>query len=617
VNDSLIISDTLTVNDSLVIEDSVILYDTAIVYPKHFYKNSFKIEREFFIRSDYRYTGDLIEPFQFNFIKDLGIPGQLNESFIYGVGFSGISYMTDGILINNRNDNSFDLNLIQSEDIETIEILPATRGFLYGPGTNPVTVNFLTRDFITAQPYSSIKYYQGPGGEAFVDGSFNALVSKDFQFSFDVTNRKYDSSYINTSFSTWLVRLKAKYYFSSNTYLTASYNYADKKTGLWGGVNRDSIIMLGLQLDDLLYTPDEVPVNNSFRKQNDLLHYSSLRLTSIQSENSRTEFTLYQHFKESKMDDSYNTENDNTTWGINLNQNLGLKPFSFYAALIYEQNNLETWYSGINSTIIFPYYQRKENYFALSGTLSLNLIKNLTPSVFYKFNGITTEFGENNSADYNGSGFGADLSYEILDDISIYIGYSTFDKSFYKDNKTNVFETGLTYQTINYFADVKYFRRENSNIFWGTGFPSIIPDFYEIGDLSGVGLSSSFRYWYLQFETQASAYKANKGSLYSVPDFRFIGGLYFRGNLFDDNLNLKAGLKFTYTGEITTITEYYGLFKVDPTYKLDFLLSGEIRKAAIVYFAIENLLDKQYYITPFYPMPGVSLRFGLAWEFLN
>jgi outer membrane cobalamin receptor len=56
---------------------------------------------------------------------------------------------------------------------------------------------------------------------------------------------------------------------------------------------------------------------------------------------------------------------------------------------------------------------------------------------------------------------------------------------------------------------------------------------------------------------------------------------------------------------------------VEPIYKLDFILSGEIRKAAIVYFSIENILDKQYFITPYYPMPGISLRFGLAWEFLN
>ncbi|MFO7526389.1 MAG: putative porin, partial [Ignavibacteriaceae bacterium] len=103
----------------------------------------------------------------------------------------------------------------------------------------------------------------------------------------------------------------------------------------------------------------------------------------------------------------------------------------------------------------------------------------------------------------------------------------------------------------------------------------------------------------------------------TVPEYSFNVGLYFRGNLFEDNLNLKSGLKFSYIGEHISPTNWIGRFKVDQAYRLDFILSGEIRKAAIVYFTIENLLDRKYYITPYYPMPGISLRFGLAWEFLN
>lgn len=615
IRDSLIISDTLTVNDSLFIKDYVEVYDTAIIYPKHLYQNSFKVERDVFLRNDYRYTGNLIEPFQFNFIKDLGLPGQSNETFIYGVGFDGISYLMDGMLINDRNFNRLDLNLVQSEDIETIEILPSPRGFLYSPFNNPVTVNFITRDFIPPQPYSRIKYYQGPYGEAMVDGSFNALFSKNFQFSFDVTNRKYDSSYANTAFSTWQAKAKAKYFFNNNFYLTASYNYVTRTTGLWEGVNRDSIVSLGSSLEELLYEPDFAPVNSPFKKQDDLVHFSTLRLTSVQSENSRTELTLFQSFKEMKIENNTYAEYDNSTIGVNLGQQITFSPISIYLKGDYERNVLENWMRlRSDSYFIQSYTKNFLSFYSFSGSASLNVIDNFVPSVFYKSSSSNFKSVELNN-DFLSSGFGADVIYKPINSLSLYIGYSLFDKTYLEDDKTNSFETGITYKTENIFSDLKYFKRDNSNFYVQnkSEFNGRFANF----DFNGIALSANLIYWYLQFETSSSAYFANSGELNSVPDYRFTGGLYFRGNLFEDNLNLKSGLKFTYTGEINLITEQYGLLVVDPSYKLDFILSGEIRKAAIVYFTVENILDRKYFITPYYPMPGISLRFGLAWEFLN
>ncbi|MCJ7552457.1 MAG: TonB-dependent receptor plug domain-containing protein [Ignavibacteriaceae bacterium] len=616
ITESLVISDSIAVSDSLIIKDSILVYDSAIVFPKHLSENSFEVKRDIYLRNDYKYAGDLFEPFQFNFIKDLGFPGQPNETFIYGLGFTGIGYLLDGILVNDRRSNGFDLNLIQSEDIETIEIIPSPKGFLFSSWNNPVALNFITRDFIPAQPYSRIKYYQGPDGEAMVDGSFNAAFSKNFLLSFDVTNRKYDSTYANTAFSTWQAKVKAKYFFSTSLYLTAAYNYADKKTGLSGGVDRDSIFALGWQLDNLLYDPDFAPVNSPFLIKNDLLHFTSLRLNAIQSEDSRTEFTLYHQFKESKTNDTFNTELDNTTFGVNLYQVFKYRPFSFNATGSYERNKLEAWYSGDNSGLFIPYDERTVNFFSLAGIVSLNLLEDLTPSVFYKISKSSSE-SAGSQVDVVSSGFGADVTYKPIEDILLYVGYSMFDKTFFEDDKTTTFETGLRYKTENIFADVKYFRRDNTNIFLGAGIPAISANLYEIGNISGLGLSANVIYWYLQLETQTSAYFANEEDLYSIPDFRFIGGLYFRGNLFQDNLNLKTGLKFTYTGNINSLTEQYGLLAVDSSNKLDFILSGEIRKAAILYFTWENLLGNEYYITPFYPMPGGSIRFGLAWELLN
>ncbi|WP_407930378.1 putative porin, partial [Ignavibacterium album] len=87
--------------------------------------------------------------------------------------------------------------------------------------------------------------------------------------------------------------------------------------------------------------------------------------------------------------------------------------------------------------------------------------------------------------------------------------------------------------------------------------------------------------------------------------------------LFDNNLDLKAGFIFTYFGKQNFSSVETRIIKVPSVSRLDFSLAGEVRKAAIVYFIIENIFDKKYYLTPYYPMPERNFRFGIAWEFLN
>lgn len=611
--DSLVIADTLIIGDTLSLKEEIIVEDLVIFFPKYLYEHSYQFNRDVFIRNDYTYTGNFLEPFQFNFIRYLGTPGQYHETFIYGVGFNGVSYLQDGILINDRLSNALDLNLVQSEDIETIEIIPSPRGFLYGPVNNPVAVNFITRDFIPPQPYSRIKYYQGPYGEAFVDGSFNALVSRKLQFSFDVTNRKYDSSYTNTAFSTWMAKVRARYYFDNNLFLTANYNYVDKQTGNWQGVDADSILRIGVPIETLLYETDFAPVVNRFGKTNELLHNASLRVTSIQSEDSKTEFTLYHQFYELKNGfNFYNTESDNTTLGINISQNLGLNPFNIYSAFVYENNKVD-FPNSDSQGITY-----KNNTFTFSGNISVNLLEKITPSVFFKYKRIVSDDSPMSFGAKSLIGYGSDLTYQPIQSVTFYIGYSEFEKLIFNERKTKNFEAGITYKSENHYADLRYFNRNNADIWQYLGGEENIIT----GNLSGLGFSGSANYSYFLLEVFASKYFKSKEdtreySLFIVPEYTFSAGLYFKGNLFEDNLNLKSGLRFTHIGKRFSPLIWRSSVKVDQINRLDFILSGEIRKAAIVYFTIENILDKQYYITPYYPMPGISLRFGLAWEFLN
>jgi hypothetical protein len=137
----------------------------------------------------------------------------------------------------------------------------------------------------------------------------------------------------------------------------------------------------------------------------------------------------------------------------------------------------------------------------------------------------------------------------------------------------------------------------------------------------------NYKFWLFLLETNTSYYIKTKydsslenyiDETANIPDWQFIGGLYVNDLFFDNNLDLKAGFKFYYTGEInSSVRWWWGSTIVEPTNKLDFNLAGEIQKVAIFYFQWENLFGNEYYITPHYPMPERNIKFGIAWELFN
>lgn len=169
--------DTLNNSDTTYIVPG---YSLFILKTSELDENNFFILRESIIKSNYRFAGDLLNDFPLSFQRDYGFVGYPNEILFYGLGSPFVNWMADGISLNDRFSNSYNLNLIQTEDIDSIEVVPLTRGFLYGSYMYPVTINFITRDFILPQPYSRIRYIQGPNREASVDANFHALVSKNF-----------------------------------------------------------------------------------------------------------------------------------------------------------------------------------------------------------------------------------------------------------------------------------------------------------------------------------------------------------------------------------------------------------------------------------------------------
>ncbi len=610
------IADTLLTSDSTKIEQTTAQPDSLIpIQGEPLTDVSAVINKNTFLFENYRYTGDLLRSFNLNFIKDLGFVGYPNETFIYGVGNGGISYMLDGVLWNNRYTNSLDLNMVQSEDIDSIEIVPSPRGFLYGPYNNPVTVNFITKDFIVPVPYARIKYYQGPDAEAMIDGRFSALLAKRWNLSFEITNRSIDSTYTNTEFSFWNVNAKLKYYLSNAVNITGWYYFVSTKQGLNGGVNVDSIANIPSSYNIDMYSL-EAPVVYPNQKLDVLQNNFGLRLLANTFNQSKLDLTFYYKYSLDALRNGLNTFNDNLetkTLGGALNYHYDEYKFlDFWLGANYDANKS----IGSDENNFSSNSELNYDYFSVSGVLQGNLLgKLIQPSIYYKYNNIdwqSDELPENFNE--GNSGFGLDINVNVDEKLSLYAGYSGVTQ--FGEEDATTFEVGGKLRYEGFFTNIKYFSRNyfiTYNIFvpWWTS--------YEIGyavqNAKGLGINLNYKYWVLLLETNFSYYfDINNSNPVDLPDIQLIAGLYVNGLFFNNNLDLKTGFVFYYTGEQTN-----NLFSsyVSPTNKLDFTLAGEIKKVAIFYFIWENLFYEQYYITPYYPMPDGNIRFGIAWELFN
>jgi hypothetical protein len=623
--DTLSFADSLLNTDSLRVEAKkgkmIPLYQTPLSV------ENLLIKKHDFLRIDYRYAADFFKLSPFFYLKDYGTLGQPNDLFLYGTNSKGISFFEDGVYHNNRYSNLLDLNHFQSESVDSIEIAPLPRGFIYGPYNNTVSVNLISKDPSPSLPYTRVKYYEGPYDETMIDGLFSVYVFRQLIASAEITNRIASNRYLNTDYSVWQAKAKLKYLLSDSINLIGTYRYSSSETGLNGGVDVDSILQATQNLESVLYNNLEAPVITESGRLKVKQHHFGLRLLSSFSKNSETDLTLFYKFyldenSNGQTGNSFTNKFRNKLWGAFLKQ--GFK-FDFLDARLfanYESNKFKDSYSS--GDILKDNYSSM-NLFSIAGILSAYLLDSaFVPSVFYKYAHYDYQFGENSYSGAN-PGFGFDVKYYLSKFLNFYAGYSEY-KPFYSDLRIKTAELGAKFLKENFLADLKLFNRKNFNLHYPVNY--INSSYTTESNIWGLSSQLGIRVWKIFLEARASYYDITERwydgiTTNNPPDVIFTTGLFFRDFLFNDNLDLKAGFEFTYFGKQTIsfspnidLVGGSDLF-INPSNRLDFIAAGEIQKVAIVYFTWENLFDNDYYLVRFYPVPERNIRFGLSWELFN
>ncbi|MHC1738628.1 MAG: putative porin [Ignavibacteriaceae bacterium] len=593
------------------------------------------IRRDETLFSSYRYSADFFSSFPSAFLRNYGFMGQPNELIIYGAGNNGISYFLNSVPINDPFYNYYDQNYLQSENTDSVEIIPPSRSFLYGTENNLAGLNFLTRDFVPPAPYSRLRYIEGPNDEGAVDFQFNTMLSSKANLFLDISNKKSDDTYSNSASAFWQANLKLKYFFSNNLNISGSYFYNKGTISLNGGVDYDKIASQYSTPDEILYNEYQAPVLYQYRYRKNDQHKIQIKSLLKLSDNSFTELNLYNHKSldenrqnehglsttqvSQKYDDSYNI------LGAALKQNFSLSLFHLDLYGFYENREMKSVYF-INPSNI-PDFSLKENIFGFAGNLNVNISSlGISPSFFAK----TVYFRENV---YNG--FGSDLLLQPFEKGKLYFGISRYERFHsyflnptYKPSVISL-DAYLDYTDEQFYGKVIFYQRSYDSDFPVTisSATTVLFDNLYTQDFGG-GVFLRYNYEFIETDLTLSYYtgKTSTDAKSPVPSLSGNLGVWYRNVHFDSSLVVKAGFSLRYTGEKGhTVSDPFSrmlavITSKDPVpaaFTIDLHVSGEIKQSAILYFTFENILDNQYYIEPYYPMPRRGIRFGVAWELFN
>jgi hypothetical protein len=634
--------DTTITNDSLTIKSSVkqnnFIRQTGLSDSSSYIT---RISRSFYSTEDYRNFSDILTYSPFAFLQDLGSLGQANEQMLYGLGFRNISYIRDGILLNNRFQNSFDLNRLNNEIVDSVEIAPITKGFLYGTYNNPVSVVFTNRTKFSMRPITQLKFFQASYDEGMVDVLFNLPVSKKFNVGINVSNTAIDSRFSNSDYESWKVNTQLLYQVNDEVNIIANYFFTYDTLALFGGLDTNK--MLDDNFSTVLYDANG---NNSSRYQLTYNNSGSIKVLLSLFPNLKSNFTVYLNSSSQQYiqnsDQSFENiprishENNFFTYGISLRNIYTQKSISADIIANYETTKSE-------GDLFSQDYN--QDYFSVSGDLKfpINNNKYFIPSVFGKI------------SSYAGKmliGYGADISGSLSKHLSYYGSISHFESPLTLLEKeasildsdvnpnpsvNNAVEIGLKLDYKNVWGKILYFNFKSE----GTNIPyseQSIVDSLLINEAttfvskdirnSGISFNLNFSFWKFIFSNNFSYYFSSRSDrVYASPDFTLAGKLFFNDIMFDNNLKLKMGINYRYTGGqipfvydyekslqlAQTLTPMVTFSAISPTFQLDLFLAGTVQEQATIFVTFENALDTEYYIVPYYFKQATTLRLGVSW----
>lgn len=374
---------------------------------------------------------------------------------------------------------------------------------------------------------------------------------------------------------------------NNQTTITTEFSHERIVTGLYGGINVDSVAQLYDDITSAVYSPVQALTNHEYRYQKQHVNSISATLNTSYIKNSPGSLRFYYRddVTEFRQNENYvSTTEDRLVFnrvskaqGLSLAQIFALPLFSLQLHGGYEKTTVQDAYS---------FYDNQSP--ILYGSASLNgslFDSTISASVFVKYSNI-------NGVSYKGAG--ADMQIDFVQGVNLYAGYSSFEKerNYIYEPEKNKFQTA----EVKLRSHLKPFQFEWS-LFYSSGNRTadgtvqVYPDtgksaiYINAADepVYGTGVSLTAQYAFLQLETTASYTKETfqDKSIKTIPTISGSVGLYYHGVHFDTSLVIKVGVQGKFYSEYTPLQydyfytrTYYNpaISKINGNFILNFVL---------------------------------------------
>jgi len=589
---------------------------------------------------NYRYSGDLISLLPAVFIRDFGSLGLMPDITIQGLGMREISFMSDGVVLNDPLTGLYNPYLYPMEHAERIEFVEGTRAFLYGNNSTGGVINFVSKSKKAIHPSSRLRYSESGYGFGIVDGMVSQDIVRGLNVTMGTQHTVYGERFRNENYDCWNARIKVRYNINDRWNLFAGEMYNQTLLGLYGGVD------IASTEDSLRFESLQAIVRNTDAYEKITRHDVQLGFAAklLPDSDAISMATVYFTSSVRGYRDLENQAASNgtfidqfqhTRWaGLKLSQNLnvGNQEIDLGADIQIE---------GLHQTPALE--ENTATRLSLFGKYALPVSNLLIFNSYGKFDTYRAQ---------NLMSYGADLTIPLRPYVKIFGGYSrsfrmpTFQEqngtdtllsSNISDNlpeRHHLFEAGIRWDNRQWFSlEFRSFHRTIWNIIAiehqsGTGAKAP----YEFTRhqkkiIQGISASTSVRIgcFYVEGEGQFLESFDHQDNQISFPKLSATGGIYFWDMLLKNHLDLKIGINGKAYGsflgrEYNQQAQVYlpdgEEFYINPTGEIDFVILAHVG-SAYIHFIMDNLLNRKYLMAAFYPMPERQLRFGVNWEFLD
>ncbi len=573
----------------------------------------------------FRSTGDLlarIGPFTGPlFVSETGLGGFRRKYSVHGLSDGSMAFLADGLPLDDPSTGLFHADLYPADFAGSVEFT--------GP---PVSAaNFVSRSARAPRPVSRIRYTQSTYGSSVIDGSLWQDVARGFNVSIGMQHPVSDGRFTNSGLDAWQARIKLRYDLPGAS-VYASELFTRWERGLNDGISPSTP-------ESLRFERVRAVVNNASAMEMLVRHDASAgaALGGGGGELTALDVRLTSQYRQYRDEAAgagstgvpFRETRDEQSYGFRLSHSrviagarLALSADLRNRRLLDDPNigSHRSTQSGIAGSVALPF----------GGVLTV------TPSAR-----LERFLGRGRISPR------ADLRLEIARGLALTGGVSrshrfpSFAEAFGVRSLASPLATpdperhdlvagGLVFgDSSGNSASIGAFHRKIAGtiVLDTAGTPGDPPLAYgRSGSETRSGISAAASLSLGSFLAEGSADYVSYGGAVSrrhAPAWNITAGIYLNDHLVGGHLRLKAGFRgryfSAYDGE--ALSQRYDLFlpagsRIAPAGTLDLVLFAGIGDA-VIHIVWENLLDRQYVMTTFYPMDDRALRFGLTWEFLD